>query len=452
MTKKALLISGQESETISTLARNLIHVGGLSLFARQMKQMKAIGIDEMHVITDWFAQDFEKEILSCRARPERVFLHTTKDAPLRLLEYNSEGNSWFLIEEGVLLDDRIIDQIMQNPSPLALSFIGHNEFLSAHTTNGLSLQLDSEEGYFGSIAKLSSQTLSANVRKLNSLEGLAGTLKAIARADDCAIARVTEISLFLTDRNRDVDLVWLPIVRREDADKATDILLEFSQKGLLDWPARFLHRPIENLIVKYASKCPITPNQVTITSGILGLYVIYLFASGHMLPALLAAYLVGILCGVDGKLARVKMLQTKIGRFEHLLARLMEYGWYFAIAAALYGTYGIAPALMATGLVLSQIADQIQMEFFRRMTNIHLFTIEAFDRKFQLIAGGRNNHMWSLLPFAVFNQWFMGLGFICVYGIITFFVHQIRVVYHLKNIMIEGRENFAENFKKTKTL
>ncbi|HEC00229.1 MAG TPA: hypothetical protein ENI91_00915, partial [Sphingomonadales bacterium] len=62
MTKKALLITGQESETISTLARNLIPAGGLSLFARQMKQMKAIGVNEMHIITDWFVPDFEREI------------------------------------------------------------------------------------------------------------------------------------------------------------------------------------------------------------------------------------------------------------------------------------------------------------------------------------------------------------------------------------------------------
>ena len=52
MTKKALLITGQESETVSTLARNLIHTGGMSLFARQMKQMKAIGVEEMHVVSD----------------------------------------------------------------------------------------------------------------------------------------------------------------------------------------------------------------------------------------------------------------------------------------------------------------------------------------------------------------------------------------------------------------
>ncbi len=435
MIKKALLITGQESETISTLARNLIHAGGMSIFARQMKQMKAIGVDEMHLVTDWFARDFEKEILSCRDRPENIFIHNTKNAPLRLLEHNAEGNIWFLIEEGVIIDDRIIEQVDIHPSPTVISFIGYNEFLQERTANGIALQLDGQEGYFGSIARLSSQTLSANVRKLNSLEGLPNALKAIMRARDCAILDVTGIPLFLKRESRDVDLVWYPVVRREDGDMATDILLEFSQKVILDWPARFIHRPLENLVIRYLCKLPVSPNMVSLTNAVLGVYVMYLFISGHMLPALLGTYIFGILSGVDGKLARIKISQTKFGRYEHLLDRLVEYGWYFAIAASLGEISGLAPYILASTLVLFLLADEIQKKFFRQITGIPLFVVAEFDRKFQLIAAGRNNHMWILLPFALFDQWFGGLGFICVFAIITFFVHQARLVYHLKNTL-----------------
>jgi len=69
-----------------------------------------------------------------------------------------------------------------------------------------------------------------------------------------------------------------------------------------------------------------------------------------------------------------------------------------------------------------------------------------------LIAGQRNTQIWMLLPFALFDQWVAGFGFICAYGIITFFVHQVRLVYHLKNFMVESSSRFAENFKKTKIL
>ncbi len=435
MTKKALLITGQESETISTLARNLIHAGGMSIFARQMKQMKAIGVDEMHLVTDWFAQDFEKEILGCRDRPEKIFIHNTKNAPLRLLEHNVDGNVWFLIEEGVIIDDRIIEQVDIHPSPTVISLIGHNDFLQERTANGIALQFDEQQGYFGSIAKLSSQTLSANVRKLNSLDGLPNALKSVMRAGDCLILNVTGIPLFLDRESRDVDLVWYPVIRREDGDAATDILLEFSQKAILDWPARFIHRPVENFIIRYLCKLPVSPNMVTLTNAVLGFYVMYLFISGHMLPALFGAYIFGILAGVDGKLARIKISQTKIGSYEYLLTGLVEYGWYFAIAVSLAEVFGLAPYIMATSLVLFQLADNIQKRFFRQITGMPIFAMEPFDRKFRLIAGGRNNHMWALLPFALFDQWFAGLGFICIFAVITFFVHQARLVYHLKNTL-----------------
>lgn len=452
MTKKALLITGQESETVSTLARNLIHAGGLSIFARQMKQMKAIGVDEMHLVSDWYAQDFEKEILSCTKRPENIFIHTTKDAPLKLLEHNAEGNSWFLIEEAVVIDDRIIDQVANHPSPTVISFIGHHEFLEERTATGIPLRLEDQSGFFGSIAKLSSGTLAATVRKLNTLEGLPGALKAISRANDCEITKLVDIPLYSENLNRHVDLVWFPLTRREDGDHATDALLEYAQKGSTDWPGKYIHKHIENVIVKYFCKSPITPNQLTVATTIFGFYIMYLFAKGHMLPALFGAYAVGILSGVDGKLARIKMLVGKIGKFEYLLNKIVEYGWYFSIALFLSGNYGEAPFIMAAALILFHLADEIQREFYRRFTNAPMSTAAKFDRKFQLFAASRNSLMWALLPFALYDQWYIGFAFICAYGIITFFVHQARLVYHLKNIMIASNETFAENFKKTKIL
>ncbi len=452
MTKKALLITGQESETVSTLARNLIHVGGLSIFARQMKQMKAIGVTEMHVITDWFMQDFEREIQNCTKRPERIFIHNTKDAPLRLLEHNNEGNIWFLIEEGVVVDDRIINQVATHPSPTVISLIGHHEFLEERTAAGILLQLEDQEGYFGSIAKLSSTTLAANVRKLNSLEGLPGSLKAISRAGDCEITKVVEIPLYMANLNRNVDLVWFPVLQRPDGDKGTDVMLEYAQKGNLDWVAHYIHRPIENFIVKQLCKCPVSPYHVTIMAGLFGFAIIYLFGSGHLMPALLGAYAVGILGGVDGKLARVEIQTSRVDDFKHLIGKLMAYGWYFAIAVFLSDSHGEAPYIMATALVLFQIADEIQSKFFYRLTNFQICDTASFDRKFQLIAGRRNTLMWALFPFALSDQWYMGFGFICAYGTITFFVHQARLVYHLKNITIANSENFAEKFKKPNIL
>jgi hypothetical protein len=155
---------------------------------------------------------------------------------------------------------------------------------------------------------------------------------------------------------------------------------------------------------------------------------------------------------VDGKLARVKMLERKIGEFEHLLNKLIEYGWYFSIALYLSASHGEAPFIMATALILFHLADEIQREFFHHFTNSRISNAGKFDEKFQLIAASRNTLMWTLLPFALYNQWYAGFAVICAYGIITFFVHQARVVYHLKNMMKANNDTNAGNFKKTKIL
>ena len=462
MTKKALLISGQESETISTLARNLIHAGGLSLFARQMKQMKAIGVDEMHVVTDWFIRDFEAEILKTSDRPERVYLHATRDAPVRLLDHNMDGDSWFLLEEGVILDRRIIEQVADHPAPTAISFIGQNEFLSAHTAHGIALHFEDHDGFFGSVAKISGATFGANIRKLNSLDGLANALKAIARAADCEIVAVTGVPLYLADRQREVDLVWFPLISREDGDRGTEILLEFYRKDMPDWPTRLLYRHIENFLVKYLCKCPVRPLYVSIVTTLAALYVIWLFWSGYMIAGLSGAYIVSILYGVRDKLVRLKMRRQKImsRKIQPQIIRwsarpcenLVEYGWYGAIGGYLSTLYGPAPLIIAAALILFRLADKIQTGFFRRMTNRHISTIAGFDRKFQLIAGGRNTLLWALLPFTLFDLSYGGFGFICVYAVITFFVHQARLVYHLENLMIANSRIFADNFEKTRSL
>ncbi|PHZ85804.1 hypothetical protein [Paremcibacter congregatus] len=452
MARKALLITGQESETVSTLARNLIEAGGMSLFARQMMQMQAAGVEEMHVVTDWFAQEFTREIENTRQRPERVLVHGTKDAPLKLLEHNMDGNCWFLLEEGVLLDDRIIQHVAQHPAPTAVALIPPLCFLEERTTHGIPVQFENIEGFFGSIAKLSSQTLSATVRKLNSLEGLPNALKAISRTADCAIVNVTDCPLYKAPEGREVDLVWYPLLKQKDGDTATDIMLHAAHRVGQDAAARFLYRPLEDFGAKWLSKAPILPLHIYGLAGLLGLYVTYLFAAGYIVPALICGFAFGILTGIDQKLAHLKRRTSKIDAFKPLINATLEWTWYLAIAYALYPVAGMASYILVLTLIAFRLADQIQVEFFRRMAACPLYNAAAFDRKFQIIASGRNISLWLLLPFVLFDYIYLGLAVISIYAIVTFFIHQLRVLYHTKALMEQNSDIFQRNFKQTKIL
>ena len=317
------------------------------------------------MVTDWFIQDFEKEILQCTARPEKVFIHTTKDAPLRLLDHNQTGDNWFLIEEAVMVDDRIIDHLAHHPSPTVISLIGPHDFLAAITANAIPLQIEEGGGYFGSVAKLSSGTLAANLRKLNSLGRPAGGSKIHFPGQRlCGLNADRYPPLYA--KAAGVRSIWSGSRLSGGKTAIRDLIfcLKQRRKATVDWPSRYIHRHIENLVVKYICKTPLTPNLLTIATALLGFFLMYLFINGHMLPALFGTYVMAILGGASDKLTQIKRHVSTITNNAPLLDRLVEYGVYFSIAGFLSISHGAAPYIMAASLVLFQVADHIQNRFF----------------------------------------------------------------------------------------
>ena len=72
-----------------------------------------------------------------------------------------------------------------------------------------------------------------------------------------------------------------------------------------------------------------------------------LFASGHLWWGRVLALLVGVLDGVDGKLARTKFETTESGKSEHSLDYLIELSWWTALAYHFHESGLPAPRLLA---------------------------------------------------------------------------------------------------------
>src|SRR5213596_2227676 len=96
------------------------------------------------------------------------------------------------------------------------------------------------------------------------------------------------------------------------------LLRDATLKGVLDFPA-LVHAPIEKWLVSHLCRTTITPNQITLGAGVLGLSVTVLYALGYLWVGALLALIVGVLDGVDGKLARLKVQTTRLGKGEHVL-------------------------------------------------------------------------------------------------------------------------------------
>ena len=80
--------------------------------------------------------------------------------------------------------------------------------------------------------------------------------------------------------------------------------------------AYLINRPISLSISKLLLKTPTTPNHVTFFNLLLGIYAGFMLASGEAMGIALGALLmqmVSIFDGIDGELARMKLLQSPFG-------------------------------------------------------------------------------------------------------------------------------------------
>jgi phosphatidylglycerophosphate synthase len=252
--------------------------------------------------------------------------------------------------------------------------------------------------------------------------GRAFAWPAIAAAD-AALVDFTQIDTYSPERRRKVPLLWERPSDPGSARRAGGQVLAAAQKGCLDWPARYIHPPIENAFVRLLLPTPITPNMISVLAFLLGLYAAWAFATGALWTGLLLALAIGPIDGIDGKLARARVEFSRWGDLEHVADKVVEYLWFAGLAAAIGTAWAWALAAL---IVITALAEALQGEFYRRLTGTQLDDAGRFERAYRLVSGRRNTYFWSLLPFAWFGAWGAGLVMIGAYAAANFFVMQGR--------------------------
>lgn len=345
--------------------------------------------------------------LRCLATPEAVARH--------LADRLDEG---LVLAPGLLLDERLIRALCRaGPGPAMLVFEGA-------PPQG-ALRLDAATHSAG-ILRLPAPLIRRTARDLGDWELMATLERAAVEAGARRIA-VDSLDAYDPPRRRAVPFLWARPEGPAEMRAATAAVVAAAQKGCLDWPARFLHPPVENALVRLLLPTRITPNMVTLLTALLGLVALVAFAVGQPLAGLVLVLLIGPLDGVDGKLARARVEYSRWGDLEHVLDKILEYGWFLALGFWLAGQgHGVAAWLAAGGIIAFALAEATQGEFFRRFTGRQLDDWGPFERRWRLLAGRRNTFFWSLLPFAAFGLWFEGLLMILGYALLTFAVGQWR--------------------------
>ncbi len=256
----------------------------------------------------------------------------------------------------------------------------------------------------------------------------AETMSQSLRGSDDEVLLVGDMEPYIANLRRFLRPFWTPTTDAGERGRAAGMLLDATQKGVLDFPARYLHPPPENFLVRVLSPTSITPNQITIFTGIIGFWATWLFATGSYGPAILIALLVNVLDGVDGKLARVKLLASRFGdRLDHILDILFEFSWYLGIGWGLSGGGPDGtPMRLGVGLIAIMLGARAMSGVYKRISSKQIHDHRAFDRAFRLVAGRRNIYVMMLVVGLVVGRFSEAFTLCFAWGVVTLLIYSAR--------------------------
>jgi 1L-myo-inositol 1-phosphate cytidylyltransferase / CDP-L-myo-inositol myo-inositolphosphotransferase len=272
---------------------------------------------------------------------------------------------------------------------------------------------------------------------LLSSEWLSGKNRVTALAQEIALDTITgqiasvdatQQPAYVKSMRRNVRPVFFPAPSPERRLLAERFLRDATQSGVLDFPA-LVHAPIEKWIVSHLCRTSITPNQITLGTGILGLSVTLLYAFGHLWVGALLALLVGILDGVDGKLARLKVQTTRIGKGEHLLDYFVEMSWWAALAYHFHATGQVRYAYVIWLIFLAcDSLERLAKWSVELRVGRSIDDVSRFDRLVRYVAGRRNIYTWLFTFCLLAGAPATGFILLCFWGMATAAIHIFRAL------------------------
>src|SRR5215475_79494 len=349
---------------------------------------------------------------------------------LAALRVASDGRI-FIVFAGFYCDERLLRSLADAQTDSAL--------IDSDSPSIIAPLLENSDGHSSCrllcAALLSSEWLSRKNR--------AGTLAEEVTSDTKTrrIARVDAArqQAYVRSMRRSVRPVFFPAPSLQRRPLAERLLRDATQKGVLDFPA-LVHAPIEKWLVSHLCRTTITPNQITLGTGVLGLCVTLLYACGYLWPGALLALVIGVLDGIDGKLARLKAQTTRLGKREHDLDYFVETSWWAALAYHFHATGQIRYAyVIFFAFFALHVLERVAQKAVKRRTGRDLDDFAPFDRLVRIVAGRRNVYTWLFTLFVVMGAPATGFIWLCLWGIASAVIHILRAL----QIAFAGQDKVA---------
>ena len=435
----ALVLAAGEGSRLReyTKSKPLLRVGGMPLLGRVLRSLKEAGVQNVWIAIGYRADKIRQQIGDNYAGLRIQYI---------IVEQWQKGNLYSLLAaEGVFQENfllcmsdhifdpeipkKLIDSKPERTIVLAIDKVSEED-TKVLERDGIILEIGKkinqsnvaiDTGIFLCSAKIFEYT------KETAKEGASELADCVRIAGQNGDAQVVDVSGHL----------WTDIDTKQDLDRAKRLIVENSQKkrGASDFVAHYFNQPIENAILYYISDWLfITPNRLTIATNILAWFVTYLFFTGYLGLGALLTFVVGVMDGLDGKLARIRWSSTKLGLMEHPFDMLYEFSWLVALALFLSQSEGLLPIAVVSLSITFIAFYRFCYDQFSRATGVSLDVYGRFERAFRRIAGRRNIYNVYILLGVLLGAPLYSLIVILFHSTLTAIVYASRAAIHLHAI------------------
>lgn len=201
-------------------------------------------------------------------------------------------------------------------------------------------------------------------------------------------------------------------------------------KGITDVVTKYVWPVPARRVTRWCALAGLTPNAVTLASLVLVFVAMALFAQGHFLAGLAAAWTMTFLDTVDGKLARVTLTSTRFGNvFDHGIDLIHPPFWWLAwhwgcVGAGVdYPSPELTLAVTFAGYVVLRLLEGAFV--LRHGFQMHVW--RRFDSRFRLVVARRNPNLIMLTVFALVGLPGWGLVMVAIWTAISIAVHAVQL-------------------------
>ncbi|KAB7648410.1 hypothetical protein [Polymorphobacter fuscus] len=407
----------------ATGATAALLVGGLTVMERQARTLRGLGAQRLVVV------DPEPlTVLPAGAEMARA---------AQLADLVAPGDRVIAVASGLIVDVRAMAAMLATPAPALLVRQG---------------------GAADYVERLDAATLAAGVMILP------GAMVRVVAADigewDLASTLLRTAAVAPTTTRLDLDtlpcddpalertqpMLWVRPSDAATAQAATRAVVAAAQPGVVDWPARWLHPPVEDALARWLAPSRVTPDMVIAAAAVLGVAAAVAMVSGALWIGLAIVLLSGPLEGLAAKLARTRGTAPRPARQMRRLGAVMAALWVSGLAWHFAGSMGVVAAGAIAALVLvPALASAVQRDAFARWTGTNIDSAGTVERRIRLFAASRNTLAWGWLPFAVLGLWHEGYVAMAVACIVSAALRQWRFTARLDGIFALARQQVATN-------